>query len=133
VSELFAAGWSWASGGVVSTPADVNRFIRAYASGELTDAETHRQQFQFIPGTSGPPGPGTNSAGLGIFRYQTICGTVYGHTGNTPGYTEFAAASASGSKSVTVTVSSQVTPSATPVRFNQLREIYTLAVCAALR
>ena len=30
VSEIIAAGWSWASGGVVSTPTDANRFIRAY-------------------------------------------------------------------------------------------------------
>jgi D-alanyl-D-alanine carboxypeptidase len=35
------------------------------------------------------PGPGTNSAGLAIFRYQTRCGTVYGHTGNFPGYVQW--------------------------------------------
>src|SRR5918998_6336366 len=29
VSEVVAAGWSWASGGIVSTPADLNTFIRA--------------------------------------------------------------------------------------------------------
>ena len=40
---------------------------------------------------SEPPGPGKNSAGLGIFRYETRCGTVWGHTGNYPGYTQFAA------------------------------------------
>jgi hypothetical protein len=32
VTELFAARWAWASGGVVSTPRDADRFVRAYAS-----------------------------------------------------------------------------------------------------
>ena len=30
VSESFAAGWTWASGGIVSTPADATRFVRGY-------------------------------------------------------------------------------------------------------
>jgi D-alanyl-D-alanine carboxypeptidase len=33
VSNLLAAGWAWASGGVVSTPNDLNDFIRGYVSG----------------------------------------------------------------------------------------------------
>src|SRR4029079_4110646 len=87
VSELVAAGWSWASGGVVSTPQDANLFARGYASGKLTDAATQRQQFTFRPGRAKRAGPGPNAAGLGIFRYRTSCGTVYGHTGNTLGFT----------------------------------------------
>ena len=77
----------WASGAMVSTPFELNRFIRAYASGRLFGAATHSQQLRFVPGSSEPPGPGTNAAGLGIFRYRTRCGTVFGHTGNFPGYT----------------------------------------------
>jgi len=26
---------------------------------------------------------------MALFRYQTRCGVVFGHTGNTPGYTQF--------------------------------------------
>jgi hypothetical protein len=44
------------------------------------------------------PGPGRNSAGLAVFRYRTRCGTVYGHTGNFPGYVQFAAATRDGSR-----------------------------------
>ncbi|MGY1603177.1 hypothetical protein [Geodermatophilus sp. SYSU D00815] len=33
------------------------------------------------------PGPGENSAGPALFRYDTRCGTVQGHTGNTLGHT----------------------------------------------
>src|SRR5215211_8101259 len=36
-SKIVAAGWSWASGGIVSTPADMNEFIRGYVGGELFD------------------------------------------------------------------------------------------------
>ena len=91
----------------------------------------HRAQFTFRPGDSDPPGPGRNSVGLGIFRYPTRCGTVYGHTGNTSGYTQFAAATRDGSRSVVVSVNSQITPATNPDRFPELRRIYTLAVCAA--
>ena len=40
-----------------------------------------------------------------MFRYRTRCGTVYGHTGNTAGYTQFIAATRDGSRSVSVSVS----------------------------
>jgi D-alanyl-D-alanine carboxypeptidase len=133
VSEVFAAGWAWASGGVVSTPEDANEFVRRYVAGRETNSKTHAQQFQFIPGgSSEPPGPGTNSAGLAIFRYETRCGTVYGHTGNTPGYTQFISATADGKRSATVSINAQITPKLNPVRFDELQQLYELAVCAAL-
>jgi D-alanyl-D-alanine carboxypeptidase len=132
VTELFAAGWAWASGGVVSTPGDATRFVRGYVSGATTDPATHDAQFRFRRGTSEPPGPGTNAAGLAVFRYRTRCGTVFGHTGNTPGYTQFIAATADGSRSVTVSVGAQITPSSDPERFKGLRTIFTLGACAAL-
>lgn len=133
VSEAFTPGWAWASGGVVSTPADANRFVRGYVRGATTDAATRRQQFRFVPhASSEPPGPGANAAGLAIFRYRTACGTVYGHTGNTAGYTQFVAASADGSRSVSVTVSRQLSPATAPRRFARLRRVFRLAVCAAM-
>jgi D-alanyl-D-alanine carboxypeptidase len=134
VSELMAAGWAWASGGVVSTPADLNAFVRGYVGGELFGRETKRQQRRvFEGGGSEPPGPGKNSAGLALFRYETKCGTVWGHTGNTLGYTQFMAASPNGKRSVTVSVNSQLTPKdgARGV-FEALRRAEGLAVCAAL-
>jgi D-alanyl-D-alanine carboxypeptidase len=132
VSTSIAAGWAWASGGVVSTPADLARFIGADVRGTFTDARTQRAQFDFRPGSSEPPGPGENSAGLGLFRYETRCGTVYGHTGNTAGYTQFAAATRDGDRTVTVSVNGQITPTTAPELFGQLREVFELAACAAL-
>jgi D-alanyl-D-alanine carboxypeptidase len=132
VSHAFAAGWAWASGGVISTLRDANSFVRAYVRGTLLDQGTRAAQLTFIPGRSEPTGPGKNSAGLALFRYQTRCGTVYGHTGNTAGYTQFVAASRNGRNSVVVSVNAQITPDSDPQTFTQLRRIYTLAVCTAL-
>jgi D-alanyl-D-alanine carboxypeptidase len=134
VSELVAAGWSWASGGIVSTPADLNDFIRGYVGGKLFDERTRAKQRRVVEGgSSEPPGPGKNSAGLALFRYETRCGTVWGHTGNTAGYTQFMAASPNGSRSVTVSINSQLAPPVgDPDAFKALRRAEGLAVCAAL-
>jgi D-alanyl-D-alanine carboxypeptidase len=132
LTEAFAAGWTWASGGVVSTPAETNAFIRGYVSGKVSSREAQRAQFTFRPGSSEPTGPGKNSAGPGLFRYETSCGTVYGHTGNTAGYTQFIAASRDGTRSTVVSINSQITPRTDATRFVELRKIYGLAVCAAM-
>ena len=134
VSEIVAAGWSWASGGIVSTPLDLNTFIRGYVGGRLFDKQTRAQQRRVREGgSSEPPGPGKNSAGKAIFRYETRCGTVWGHTGNTPGYTQFMAASRDGNRSVVVSINEQLTPElGDPKAFDALRRAEEQAVCAAL-
>ena len=134
-SEEIAAGWFSASGGMVSTPADLNTFVRAYVRGDLFDLQTRSKQRKvFEGGGSEPPGPGKNSAGLGVFRYETSCGTVWGHTGNIPGgYTQFMAANSTGRRSATVSINSQLSPTAgDPDAFKALRRAEGLAVCAAL-
>jgi D-alanyl-D-alanine carboxypeptidase len=120
-----AAGWAWASGGIVSTPTEVNRFIRGYVGGKLFDTATRNAQREVTGGSSEPPGPGVNAAGLGIFRYTTRCGTVFGHTGNFFGYTDFMAAAV-------VTASEQLRPDLNGKVFEALRRAEVLAVCAAL-
>jgi len=132
VTASFAAGWAWASGGVNASLADTNRFIRAYVRGAETDLTTQKQQFRLVDGASSPPGPGTNRAGLAIFEYRTACGTVYGHTGNTLGYTQFVAATRDGARSAVVSVNAQIAPKSDPRAFDALRRIDGLAVCAAL-
>jgi D-alanyl-D-alanine carboxypeptidase len=132
VSQVLNASIAWASGGMIATPPDLARFLRAYAGGTLITGATRAAQFSFVPGSSGPPGPGANASGLGIFRYTTRCGTVYGHTGNFPGYTTFIGATASGRRSATVQVTSQIAPEQSLRRFAPLRRTFTLAACAAL-
>jgi D-alanyl-D-alanine carboxypeptidase len=133
VSGSIAGGWAWASGGIVATPLDQNRFIRAYVGRGLFGASTQDAQFDFVAGGSEPTGPGRNRAGLAIFRYRTPCGVVFGHTGNTFGFTQFFAATRSGSRSVVVSVNRQITQTAQPPDlFRDLRSVFTRAVCSAL-
>lgn len=133
VTTALSPSGAWASGAMVSTPAGLNTFMRAYVAGRLFGPTLQKDQRQFVPGSSGPPGPGTNSAGLAIYRYQTKCGTVFGHTGNFPGYTMFAAATSDGSRSVTVAVNTQLNDTK-PVSaaYTALRNLESTAVCAAL-
>jgi hypothetical protein len=102
--------------------------------GRLFSSKTRSKQRKVIEGgSSEPPGPGKNAAGLALFRYRTRCGTVWGDTGNTQGYTQFAAASPDGRRSVTVSVNAQHTPTAgRQAVFEALRRAKGLAVCAAL-
>ena len=133
VSQVLSASGPWASGGNVSTLADLNRFIRGYVNGTMFGGAVREEQLQFLAGgESGPPGPGINSAGLGIFRYETRCGTVFGHTGNMPGYTTFIAASPDGRRSVAFAVNTQLSPATGSRAFARLRNAEALAVCAAL-
>ncbi|MEY9858497.1 D-alanyl-D-alanine carboxypeptidase [Catenulispora sp. GAS73] len=132
VSTEFSASASWASGAIVSTPSELNAFFAAYAGPRLLPERVRQAQLTFIPGGSEPPGPGTNAAGLGLFRYSTRCGVVYGHTGNTSGYTQFAAASPDGTRSMTFSVNAQITPNSDQMVFDQMRKVEEDAVCALL-
>lgn len=130
VTTFLSPSGAWASGGIASTPADLNRFMRNYLARTFFGSAEQRAQMQFVAGSSSPPGPGTNSAGLAIFRYRTRCGTVYGHTGNFPGYTQFAAATRNGKRAVTTSLN---IPAPTGALLARLRSVQTTAVCALLR
>ena len=134
VSHLINPAGAWASGGIVSTPDEVGRFFRAYVGARLFSPATRRLQRDFVSGSSSPPGPGTNDAGLGVFRYRTKCGTVFGHTGSFPGYRLFAASSADGRRSVVFTVNAQIVPGdGSPQVSDLIRRAQRLAVCKILR
>ncbi len=134
-SQVVSASWVQASGGVVSTPFDLNRFIRRYIGRKLFGRAVQAEQLRLVAGHSEPIGPGQNDAGLALFRYRTRCGTVYGHTGNFFGYTQFAAATLDGRRSVTMSINEQLNQTLTGqalVVFNRLRAADETAVCAAL-
>lgn len=132
ISTAISPSGAWASGGIVSTPADLNRFVRGYVGGVLFSKAERTQQFHFRPGESHPPGPGENTAGLALFKYRTDCGTVFGHTGSFPGYTQFIAASRDGQSSVVVSVNTAVDYVAGGKPFKRLLKAERRAVCAAL-
>ena len=75
--------WGWAAGQLVSTPADLNTFLRALLDGKLLESAQLSQMRTTIP-TDPESG---QSYGLGIFRTPLSCGGVaWGHGGDIPGY-----------------------------------------------
>jgi D-alanyl-D-alanine carboxypeptidase len=131
VTTLLSMSGAWSSGGITSTPRDMGRFIRADLRGDYFGPAQKRQQRRFVKGgTSDPPGPGTNSAGLGLFRYKTRCGTVYGHTGHFPGYMQWAAATPDGRRSATTSFN---IPRPEGALMDRVRRVQAAIVCALLR
>lgn len=131
VSEALSPSGAWASGGIVSTPSDLGRFAAAYVPAILRVSKGLPGAFR--PGSSSPPGPGKNSAGLGIFRYELGCGTVYGHTGSFPGYRLLVAASANGQRSVVFAVNAQIVPGQGSARIAKtITKAQARAICFAL-
>jgi D-alanyl-D-alanine carboxypeptidase len=130
VSELINPAGAWASGGIVSTPLDMARFARRYVPTVLA---TSTVEAPFRLGSSSPPGPGKNFAGLGLFRYRTGCGTVYGHTGSFPGYRILVAATADGRRSVVFVANSQIVPGqGSQLISKEITKAQARAVCRAL-
>jgi D-alanyl-D-alanine carboxypeptidase len=137
ISEEINPSGAWAAGAIVSTPRDLNTFVRAWAGGSLLrKPAVRRAQTAFLPPFTGgePPGPGQNRGGLTLYRYRTPCGVVFGHSGNFPGYTQWIAASPDGTRSAVVTANMALNPPSTGSQeaFGQLRRTFRRAACAAL-
>ncbi|RST04790.1 class A beta-lactamase-related serine hydrolase [Streptomyces sp. WAC07149] len=134
VSEAVGASGVWASGGIVSTPRELGAFIRAYGGPGLLSRKTRAEQLAFRPGdASEPAGPGTNAAGLALFQYTTRCGVLYGHTGNFPGYTQLAAATPDGTRSLTFSINTQTSKGNKPALLARLRTVQEDFACALLK
>ncbi len=75
---------AWASGAMVSTPAELNTFMKAVLDGELLEPAELDQMLTGIP-TGDKLIPG-NTYGLGIESSELSGGTTWGHNGYIPGY-----------------------------------------------
>ncbi|MEV7084526.1 serine hydrolase domain-containing protein [Streptomyces sp. NPDC093085] len=75
------SGWSGAAAGMVSTARDWQRFLTALDTGKLLSGAQLRQMRTTVPAPDSGGG-----YGLGVMRVDTVCGTVWGHTGSLPGY-----------------------------------------------
>ena len=142
ISRFINPSGAWASGGIVSTLPNLSRFFRAYVRGRFFGQGAgaraiKREQRQWIRGESQPAGPGNNWAGMGLFRYVTRCGVMYGHTGSFPGYRVFAASSADGKRSIAFVANAQIlaqtrgNPNAAQISA-LIRRAQVAAVCHAL-
>jgi D-alanyl-D-alanine carboxypeptidase len=89
---------SWTAGALVSTAPDLSRFFQALMSGRLLPRAILRQMLTTVDTEGGL------SYGLGIFRFTTPCGTVWGHGGLVFGYASYAVTDDSGTRSAIVLV-----------------------------
>jgi len=93
--------WTWAAGAMISTPAELNKFMQAVLGGDLLDEHTTKLMLTGIPtGEDLLPG---STYGLGIESINLSCGSAWGHSGDIPGYQTRNAVASDGT-AVTVTV-----------------------------
>ena len=94
--------WAWAAGQMVSTPADLNRFMRALVGGRVLPRAQLQEMQRTVASTD--PRSGTRY-GLGLMEYTLSCGKrAWGHGGDVPGYETRNAVTEDGT-AVTVAVS----------------------------
>lgn len=65
----------WTAGAIISTQADIKRWLEALRSGELLTPEMHKEQMTFGP-------PNTDNYGLGLMGFTSFIG----HSGEILGY-----------------------------------------------
>ncbi len=133
VTEAIAGGWAWASGGIVSTPLDQNRFIRGYVGRRLFGRPDPGGAVRLRRRRLGADRAREQQGRARDLPLRTRCGVVFGHTGNTFGFTQFFAASRSGHRSAVVSVNRQITQDSQPPElFASLRRVFERAVCSSL-
>jgi D-alanyl-D-alanine carboxypeptidase len=121
--------WLWAAGGVVSTPADWERFLKALLSGKLLPPA---QLAQMRTTVEEPGSEGTARYGLGLEQYLSPCGPVWGHTGGDPGYGSQNYVDDSGRSAVTV-VTTTLFGTHEPTLAAADHKMVDGAICAMLR
>ncbi|MFE9746889.1 serine hydrolase domain-containing protein [Saccharothrix saharensis] len=121
--------WSrvWASGNLVSTPDDLNRFFRALLGGRLLRADLLAQMKDVRPGALGPFG-----YGLGLMGVTSPCGGPdwWGHAGDVPGYNTWSLHTADLARQVSAGMNQDITA---PVAAHQhmLLSVVTTGLCGA--
>ena len=99
----------WAAGALVSNADDVARFFRALLGGGLVRPDLVRAMETIVT-----PAPGF-SYGLGLQKLREQCGSVWGHTGGSPGYVANAINSKDGQRQVVVLVNGTAATLSAPV------------------
>ena len=95
--SLWGLGGPWSDGAIVSNVRDLAVFVGALMRGRLVPPRLFAQMTRIVPGSHGE--------GLGIYRLPSPCGRNYwGHTGGTPGYVTFAAATRDARRVVVLTI-----------------------------
>jgi len=94
ISGLPIGGWGGAAGAVISTQRELSRFFSAVLAGKLFSQHQLKQMKTTV---ALPDGAGIKGGyGLGLFKIDSPCGTVWGHGGDTLGHHSTAVVSADG-------------------------------------
>jgi D-alanyl-D-alanine carboxypeptidase len=91
------ASWLWTAGALISTTADLDKYLRELTTGHLLPAAelTQMETTKAVDSTS--------AYGLGMREYKLSCGVnVYGHDGIIEGYQTYAYSTKDGSRQVTI-------------------------------
>ncbi|MEU4514182.1 serine hydrolase domain-containing protein [Nonomuraea wenchangensis] len=110
----------WAAGEMISTTADLERFMAALLDGRLISKASLRAMRTTVETGAG------FGYGLGLQAYPLPCGTVWGHSGELIGYLTFAFRSDSG-KSMTLSIN----PSTRNPSTEEVMGIAVKVFCAA--
>ncbi|WP_206788697.1 serine hydrolase [Amycolatopsis sp. MtRt-6] len=121
----FDATIAWAGGGLVSTPAELNRFYGALLGGRLLRPAELTEMRRTVPADlGGIPGAGY---GLGLGSIPLSCGgVVWGHGGSIPGFTTMSGAAANDHR-VTLVANQDPLPKAT---FQHFAAAFDTAFCS---
>jgi D-alanyl-D-alanine carboxypeptidase len=94
---------TWASGDIVSTTHDLNRFYSALLGGQLIPRPLIRQMQQTEPAFPG------FEYGLGLGYTEMCSQQVWGHVGGVPGYGTYSFTSPHGGRQITISVNRGLT------------------------
>ena len=134
VSELINPALAWASGGIVSTARDVNKFFRAYVGGDLFSRKVAKSQNDFVTGSSLPPGREGTRRPSGSSATRPAAGRSTGTRAPTPATGCSRPRPANGKRSIVFTVNSQIVPGQGSQEVSDLiRHAQEDAVCHLLR
>ncbi|GII97383.1 serine hydrolase domain-containing protein [Sinosporangium siamense] len=131
LEDVTSHGDGDASGALISTTSEVNRFFRALFGGKVLSAEALAEMKKTVPTPIFEKYMPGARYGLGISSRPLPCGgTYWGHGGNDLGYSTKQAVTEDGSRAVTVSMSSQSTDEATARRVqNTVDKLIESALC----
>ena len=92
--------WEWAAGSMISTPSELNKFMRPVFDGSLLSQASISEMKKSVPA----PEMG-GEYGLGLIGYKSSCGVVWGHSGNNPGFHSLSAVRSDGTAATIVVTS----------------------------
>jgi D-alanyl-D-alanine carboxypeptidase len=122
-TTLLTPSWAWAAGAIVSTADDVARFYRALFEGRLVGRGQLAEMKATVAAYSA-----TQRYGLGIARFPTPCGALWGNGGDFVGFNSAAYGRADGSTQF-VLFANLDEMSFTPRVHRALNRVYLAAHC----